>query len=269
MHPTFLARTALVASALVLLAGCGGSDDDKSTDTAKSGGIKLIKSGQLTTCTHLPYPPFQSIENGKVVGFDVELIDLVAKELGVKQEIVDTPFENIKTGAALNAGQCDVAAAGMTITDERKNNLDFSVPYFDATQALLAKKGSGITSFDSAKGKKFGSQSATTGEDYVKSKGANPVSFETSDAELNGLRSGQVDVIVQDLPVVNDWLKDPANSEFEIVDNLDTGEQYGFAVKKDSNDELLAKIDAAINKAKSDGTYDSLYTKWIGPKPAS
>jgi polar amino acid transport system substrate-binding protein len=268
MHPTFLARTALVAGALVLLAGCGSSDD-KSTDTAKSGGIKLIKSGQLTTCTHLPYPPFQSIESGKVVGFDVDLIDLVAKELGVKQEIVDTPFENIKTGAALNAGQCDVAAAGMTITDERKKNLDFSVPYFDATQALLAKKGSGITSLESAKGKKVGSQSATTGEDYVKAHGADPVSFETSDAELNGLRSGQVDVIIQDLPVVNGWLKDPKNSDFEIVQNLDTGEQYGFAVKKDSNDELLAKIDAAIKKAKSDGTYDSLYTKWIGPKPAS
>ena len=268
MHRTLMARTALVAGALVLLAGCGGGDD-KPADAAKSGGIKLVKAGELTTCTHLPFPPFQSIQNGEVVGFDVDLIDLVAKDLGLKQKIVDTPFENIKTGAALNAGQCDVAAAGMTITDERKKNLDFSVPYFDATQALLAKKGSGITSLDSAKGKKVGSQASTTGEDYVKSHGIDPVSFETSDAELNGLRSGQVEVIVQDLPVVNDWLKDPANSNFEIVDNLDTGEQYGFAVKKDSNDELLAKIDAAINKAKSDGTYDSLYTKWIGPKPAS
>ena len=268
MHRTFLARTALVAGALVLLAGCGSSDD-KSTDAGKSGGIKLIKAGELTTCTHLPYPPFQSIQNGQVVGFDVDLIDLVAKELGVKQKIVDTPFENIKTGAALNAGQCDVAAAGMTITDERKKNLDFSVPYFDATQALLAKKGSGITSLDSAKGKKVGSQASTTGEDYVKAHGIDPVSFETSDAELNGLRSGQVEVIIQDLPVVNGWLKDAANSDYEVVANLDTGEQYGFAVKKDGNDELLAKIDAAINKAKGDGTYDSLYTKWIGAKPAS
>ena len=76
------------------------------------------------------------------------------------------------------------------------------------------------------------------------------MSFETSDAELNGLRSGQVDVIVQDLPVVNGWLKDPANADYEIVANLDTGEQYGFAVKKDGNDELLAKIDAALTKAR-------------------
>jgi polar amino acid transport system substrate-binding protein len=268
MHRKILARAAVAAGAIVLLAGCSSSDK-KSTDTAKSGGVKLVKAGQLTTCTHLPYPPFQSIQGGKVVGFDVDLIDLVAKDLGVKQEIVDTPFENIKTGAALNAGQCDVAAAGMTITDERKKNLDFSAPYFDATQALLAKKGSGITSMDTAKGKKFGSQASTTGEDYVKAHGADPVSFETSDAELNGLRSGQVQVIVQDLPVVNGWLKDPANSNFEIVANLDTGEKYGFAVKKDGSKELLAKINAALSKARGDGTYDKIYSKWIGDKPAS
>jgi polar amino acid transport system substrate-binding protein len=76
-------------------------------------------------------------------------------------------------------------------------------------------------------------------------------------------------VIVQDLPVVNGWLKDAANSDYEIVANLDTGEQYGFAVKKDANDELLAKINAALTKAKSDGGYDALYSKWIGDKPAS
>lgn len=269
MHRTFMARAAIAACALVLLAGCGSSDDNDSNDAGKASGIKLVKAGELTTCTHLPYAPFQSAQDGKVVGFDVDLIDLVAKDLGVKQGILDTPFENIKTGAALNAGECDVAAAGMTITEERKKNLDFSEPYFDATQALLTKKGSGITSLETAKGKKFGSQASTTGEDYVKGKGIDPVSFESSDAELNGLRSGQVEVIVQDLPVVSEWLKDPANSDYEVVANLDTGEQYGFAVKKDGNDELLAKINAALAKAKSDGTYDSLYTKWIGAKPAS
>ena len=196
-------------------------------------------------------------------------MDMVAKELGVEQEVVDTPFETIKTGADLNAGKCDVAAAGMTITEERKANLDFSVPYFDATQALLAKKGSGITSIEDAKDKQFGSQSATTGEDFAKQAGIDPVSFESSDAELNGLKSGQVDVIIQDLPVVAEWLKDEANADYEIVANLDTGEQYGFAVKKDGNDELLATIDEVITTAREDGTYDELYEKWIGEVPAA
>jgi polar amino acid transport system substrate-binding protein len=261
-------RTALVASALVLLAACGSDDDSSTTGAATAGGPALVSSGKLTTCTHLPYPPFQFEKDGKVTGFDVELIDKVASKLGVQQEIVDTPFETIKTGADLNAGKCDVAAAGMTITDERKANLDFSVPYFDATQALLAKKGSGITSLDSAKGKKVGSQSATTGEDFVKAASLDPVSFETSDAELNGLKSGQVEVIVQDLPVVSEWLKDPANSGLEVVANLDTGEQYGFAVKKGGNPELLKAIDEVITTSRSDGSYDALYQKWIGVKAA-
>jgi polar amino acid transport system substrate-binding protein len=293
--------TASAAAALTLFAAACGEDDDGASsatttspaaaasaspsaspadtasaspsDTASASAspaaeLKLVKAGKLTTCTHLPYAPFQSEKDGKIVGFDVDLIDLAAKKLGLEQEIVDTPFETIKTGADLNAGKCDVAAAGMTITDERKAVMDFSVPYFDATQALLAKKGSGITSLETAKGKKVGSQSGTTGEDFVKKAGLNPVSFEASDAELNALRSGQVEVIVQDLPVVSEWLKDPANKDFEIVANLDTNEQYGFAVKKGADPALLKAINDAITEAKADGTYDQLHEKWLGVKPA-
>ena len=149
----------------------------------------------------------------------MSLIDLVAKNLGVKQEILDTPFENFKTGAFLNSGQCDLAAAGMTITDERKKNVDFSVPYFDATQALLVDKKSGVTSLADvkAKSKKLGAQAQTTGEDYAKEQGFDPVSFESSDAVLNGLRTGQVDAVVIDYPVVQGWLKDKANADaFEV-----------------------------------------------------
>lgn len=261
-------RIAVICAAVALalpLSACSSSGDG-----ATVKGAKLIKSGQITTCTHLPYAPFQSEKDGKVVGFDVSMIDLVAEDLGVKQEVVDKSFETIKTGADLNASVCDVAAAGMTITDERKQNLDFSVPYFDATQALLARKGVKAASVeDITKQKlKLGSQSSTTGEDFAHSHGADPQSFESSDAELNGLRTGQVDVIVQDYPVVQNWLKDPANSaKFEIVGNLDTGEQYGFAVRKGGNPKLLAAINQAIKEAKSDGTYKKLYEQWIGPMP--
>ncbi|WP_326625756.1 MULTISPECIES: ABC transporter substrate-binding protein [unclassified Streptomyces] len=261
-------RIAVICAAVALalpLSACSSSSDG-----ATVKGAKLIKSGQITTCTHLPYAPFQSEKDGKVVGFDVSMIDLVAEDLGVKQVVVDKSFETIKTGADLNASVCDVAAAGMTITDERKQNLDFSVPYFDATQALLARKGvKAATVEDITKQKlKLGSQSSTTGEDFAHSHGADPQSFESSDAELNGLRTGQVDVIVQDYPVVQNWLKDPANSaKFEIVGNLDTGEQYGFAVRKDGNPKLLAAINQAIKDAKSDGTYKKLYEQWIGPMP--
>ncbi|MGW2569321.1 transporter substrate-binding domain-containing protein [Streptomyces sp. NPDC001537] len=261
-----LAATTATAG-LVLVAACTSTGNGGSGSKTAAGGVQLVKAGQLTTCTHLPYPPFQSEIDGKVQGFDVSLIDLVAKDLGVKQQILDTPFENFKTGAFLNSGECDVAAAGMTITAERKKNVDFSDPYFDATQALLVDKSSGITSLADAKAKKvkLGAQAQTTGEDYAKKQGFDPVSFESSDAVLNGLRTGQVKAVIIDYPVVQGWLKDKANADrFKVADNLNTGEQYGFTVKK-GNTKLLAAINKAIKDAKADGTYKKLYEKWIGP----
>ncbi|MFD6972168.1 transporter substrate-binding domain-containing protein [Streptomyces sp. NPDC059979] len=252
------------AAGLALAVGCSSGDDGSGTKTAV-GGVDLVKAGQLTTCTHLPYPPFQSEVDGKVQGFDVALIDLVAKNLGVKQEILDTPFENFKTGAFLNSGECDLGAAGMTITEERKKNVDFSAPYFEATQAVLVDKKAGIDSIADLKGKKVGTQAQTTGEEYAQGKGLEPVSFESSDAVLNGLRTGQVQAVVIDYPVVQGWLKDAANAKaFAVAEQVNTGEQYGFTVKK-GNDKLLAAINDALAKAKSDGTYKKLYEQWIGP----
>ncbi|MDL2076726.1 transporter substrate-binding domain-containing protein [Streptomyces sp. GXMU-J15] len=270
MKTTLGRRTRILAATtatagLVFVAGCSSDDDGGSGSKTAAGGVELVKAGQLTTCTHLPYPPFQSEIDGKVQGFDVALVDLVAEDLGVKQEILDTPFENFKTGAFLNSGECDLAAAGMTITEERKKNVDFSDPYFEATQAVLADKDAGITSFADLKGKKVGAQAQTTGEDYAKSQGLDPVSFESSDAVLNGLRTGQVDAVVIDYPVVQGWLKDKANADaFVVAEQINTGEQYGFTVKK-GNAKLLAAINKALAEAKADGTYKEIYEKWIGP----
>jgi polar amino acid transport system substrate-binding protein len=250
---------------MFLVAGCASGDDGGEA----AGGVPVVAKGKLTTCTHLPYPPFQFEQGGKVVGFDVALIDLVAKNLDVEQKILDTPFENFKTGAFLNSGECDLAAAGMTITDERKKNVDFSVPYFDATQALLATKKSGVTSLADIKSKKkkLGAQAETTGESYATGQGFDPVAFESSDAVINGLRTGQVDAVIIDYPVVQGWLKDKKNAaEFALGQNIETGEQYGFSVKK-GNTKLLAAIDKAIKDARADGTYKKLYEQWIGPLP--
>ncbi|MFD3441009.1 ABC transporter substrate-binding protein [Streptomyces sp. NPDC058685] len=251
---------------MFLAVGCSSGSDGPGE---AAGGVPVVEKGKLTTCTHLPYPPFQFEKNGKIVGFDVALVDLAAKNLKVEQKILDTPFENFKTGAFLNSGECDLAAAGMTITEERKKNVDFTVPYFDATQALLATKKSGVTSLADvkAKNKKLGAQAETTGESYAKEQGFNPVAFESSDAVLNGLRTGQVDAVVIDYPVVQGWLKDKKNAaEFALGQNIETGEQYGFTVKK-GNTKLLAALNKAITDARADGTYNKLYQQWIGPLP--
>jgi polar amino acid transport system substrate-binding protein len=261
-------RLALGTAALVLTlaaaTACGGDEG------ATVQGVKLVKQGTLTSCTHLPYPPFQEEKNGKVVGFDVDMIDLVAKKLGVTHKIIDTPFETMKTGSALNAGKCDIQMGGMTIKPDRVKFMDVSQPYFDATQALMAKKDSGVTSLDDVKGKKLklGSQAGTTGEEFVKGKGMDPRSFDNSLAELDGLRTGQVDVIVQDYPVVQGWLKDPANAaKYAIAANLETGEQYGFWMRKGHNPKLVEMTNKIIADSRANGTYKQIYEKWIGPMP--
>ncbi|MCW2860010.1 MAG: hypothetical protein JWP48_1718 [Actinoallomurus sp.] len=254
----------LCATALIVTA-CGSGNKEVTVQ-----GAKLVKKGHLTTCTHLPYPPFQSAQGGKVVGFDIDLIDMVAKKLGVTQQLIDTPFETIKTGSALNAGKCDVAAAGMTITADRAKFIDYSKPYFDATQAVMAKKGTTFASLEDVKAKKLklGAQAQTTSEDYAHGKGIDTKSFKDSASLLNGLRSGQIDALIADYPVVQGWLKDPANSKYAVAANINTGEQLGYAVRKGHNPKLLAMINQVIDQTKQDGEYKKLYEKWIGPLPA-
>jgi polar amino acid transport system substrate-binding protein len=260
-----------VAAALALTAaGCA-----KGTGATSASGVKLVKAGHLTVCTHLPYAPFQfEAADRKVVGFDVDLMDLVAKKLGVTQSIVNTPFEGIKSGQDLKTGKCDVAAAGMTITPTRKQVIDFSDPYFDATQALLVKKGAPYRSLADLKGKRVGGQSATTGFDYLnhyvrtnpKANGFEVVGFEDLATEQQALATGQIAAAVNDLPVWSEYLKEN-QGKFEISTQFHTGEQYGFGLGKGANPELLKLVNDTIAQAKKDGTYAALYKKWIGAQP--
>src|SRR5665648_714340 len=254
---------------VVLVAGCGSGNS--STTATAVGGVKLVAAGKLTTCTHLPYAPFQSTEGGKVVGFDIDLMDLVAKKLGVTQTVVDTPFEGIKSGQDLNTGKCDIAAAGMTIKPDRAKVIDFSVPYFNATQALLIRKGAGYASLESFKGKKLGVQSGTTGKDYVISKNLTGVTVtECEDLATlqQALATNQIEGAVDDLPVWTDYIKKNPG-KFKIGAEFDTGEQYGFGVKKGGNPQLLKTVNEVIAAAKTDGTYSTIYEKWFGTKPAA
>jgi|SRR5680860_117558 len=258
---TSLASASLLALAV---AGCGSSS------TTTEGGVNLIKEGKLTVCTQLPYQPFEFRQGGKVVGFDVSMMDLVAEDLGITVGIVQTPFEGIQSGQSLNTSQCDIAAAGMTITDARAKVIDFSDPYFEATQALLVKKGSGYDSLESLAGKKIAVQQGTTGEIYTKEnapKDAKIQVFEDLGLLTTSVKTGQVAAAVQDNGPLLDFVK--KNPDVEVTAEFDTGEEYGFAVKKGGNDELLKTVNDTIKKAKDDGTYDEVYEQWFGSKPKS
>ncbi|MCT2591476.1 transporter substrate-binding domain-containing protein [Streptomyces sp. N2-109] len=239
-----------------------------SSTEAKGDGstISLVEEGKLTTCTHLPYAPFQMKKGDKVVGFDVDVVDLVAKELDVEQKVVDTPFEGIQTGEDLNASKCDIAAAGMTITDVRKKNLDFSSPYFEATQALIVKKDEDYKSLGDLKGKKLGVQQSTTGAEYAKKEGdgVETVQFEDLALLLTAVKTGQVDAGINDNGVLYDYVKE--NKDTKVTAEFDTGEQYGLGVRT-GNDALRKKVNSVLKKAKSDGSYDEIYKKWFGKAP--
>lgn len=257
---------AIGATSLLLTVTACGDDEEAQPAASASGGVELVNAGQLTTCTHLPYEPFQFQQGDEIVGFDVDLVDAVAEDLGVTQEIINIPFETIQSGEALNAMQCDLAAAGMTITDVREENMDFSDPYFDATQALITQQGSGITSLDDLEGRRLGVQSGTTGADYAaeNAPGAEIVTYEDLGLLLSAVQTGQVDAGINDNGVLYDFVQD--NPDLEVTTEFDTGEQYGIGVRT-GNTALLDQVNATLDELRSNGTYDELYQEWFGTTP--
>ncbi|PRX47597.1 amino acid ABC transporter substrate-binding protein (PAAT family) [Prauserella shujinwangii] len=265
-------RALILLPALALAATAAGCAEQVNTggDTQAGDEISLINEGKLTTCTHLPYPPFQFSEGDKTVGFDVDLVDLVAKDLGVEQEIFDTSFEGIESGASFENGSCDIAAAAMTITEDREKVMDFSEGYFDANQALIVPKGSGIKTLEDLRGKTLGVQLGTTGEEYAQ-KNKEKFGYEIRQYEdlallQTAVKTKQIDAGINDNSVLYYFAK--TNPDTEVTEEFPTGEEYGFAVRT-GNGALLAKVNEVLDKAKQDGTYDQIYEKWFGTKPES
>lgn len=263
--------SAFAAAAMIstlALAACGSSDDGADAGATNASGVSTIQKGTLKACTHLSYKPFEFKEGSKVVGFDVDLTDLVAKKLGLTQEVVDIEFATITSGAAFAAKKCDIGYGATTITDERKKAVLFSDPYFEATQALIVKKDSGIKDLAGLKGKKIGVQTDTTGQSYVEeNKGANgytPVVFEDLPTQLAGVLAGRVEGAVNDNGPLFDYVKD--NPSTEVVTEFQTGEKYGLMVKKDDPNaqKIIDAANEALKAAQADGTYNTIYKKWFG-----
>jgi polar amino acid transport system substrate-binding protein len=246
---------------LTLAAGCAAGDEDLSSLRAP----QVVEDGVLTVCSDMPYEPFESIKDGEPVGFDIDLIREVAAELDLRLEMADTDFDAIASGDALNSNQCDVAISAMTITGERARVLDFSSPYFDASQALVVPKGSGIDALDDLAGERIGVQGGTTGELYVTDNApssADLVPLEDAEAMELALTEGVVDAAVYDNTVVGDVVA--SNPDLEVAAEFDTGEQYGMAVKKNGNVDLLRSINKVLATLEENGGYDEIYAAWFG-----
>ena len=266
---------AVVSLATLALAACGSNSGGNTSGSNPSGGPQLVSSDALTVCTHLSYKPFEFKDSsGNVVGFDMDLAQNAAKQLGQsKVTIVDIDFASQTSGAVFAAKKCDMAMGAVTINDKRKQSVAFSEPYFSATQALLVKKSSGITDLSSLKGKKLGVQTDTTGQAYAeKNKDANgyeTVVFDDLPTEIAGVQSGRVDGAINDNGPLLDFTK--TNPDFAVVKEFDTGEQYGFLFQKD--DANAAKIkdafNAALKKSIQDGSYKDSYKTWFGSDPVA
>lgn len=278
--------SALFVVLAVLAAGCADSDSDttatgseptattapetaattapETTDAAAAADLELVTEGTLTVCTDSPYPPMEFEENGEFTGFDIELMRAIAENLGLDTEVVNSGFDPITSGTALASGQCDIAAASITITEDREENVDFTEPYFEAEQSLLVKEDGDITSLEDLAGQRIGVQSGTTGEAYAKENApddAEIVSFDNPGDIFVALEAGDIAGVVQDL-VVNQGrvLEDDSVG---VVETYQTDEQYGFAAEE-GNTDLTGAVNDTLQTLRDDGTYDQIYQEWFG-----
>lgn len=267
---------ATVAAGLVL-AACGKKEEPAPQAAAPAAfaapsapAAPAVKV--LTVGTDAAYAPFEfQNEKGEIVGFSVDLLTAVAAKGGFEVKFVNTPWEGIFN--SLGQGDRDVLISSITITDERKQTMDFSDPYFDAHQLIAVKEGSKVAKFDDLKKLKVGVQTGTTGDEVVtKLQGKNSTNvkrFESTPLALKELESGGVDAVVADNGVVIHYVANNAGAKFKTVnDKAFAPEQYGIAVKK-GNAEALEMINKGLAAIKADGTYDQVYAKTFGAAPAA
>ncbi len=256
-------RASLLVLAAVLAVGlvaCGGGG---------GGGESQGGGGEdVTVASDIAYPPFEFERDGEPVGFDIDLMNEIGKRAGFTPEYQNVTFDGIIGGLANN--QYDMAISAMTITPERDERIDFSDPYFNADQSLLVPSDAGINSVDDLGDATVGVQLGTTGEikaNEFEEEGTiqgEVRTFDTIEDAFAALNNGQIDAIINDLPVSQDEVNG-SDGALEIVEVIPTGEQYGIAFPPDSN--LRQDVNEALQEIKDDGTYEEIYKKWIGRAP--
>lgn len=241
------------------------NEADAAEPEADAEGSEALADGVLTVGTNAEFPPFEYVDdNGEPDGFDVALIKAIGEKLGVAVEVENMEFDSLVSSIG---NKIDVAIAGMTVTDERKNSVDFSNSYYDAVQYVIVPEGSEIASFDDLAGKAIGVQLGTTG-DFIASDdvdGANVSQYNKAVDAVNDLINGRVDCVIID--------KNPAlvfESKFAGQVKAIDGAQFNFevedyAIALPKGDAVLAdQINTALDELKADGTFDKLVEEYIG-----
>ena len=267
----FLQGAGLIAAGL-LLAACGKKEEAAPAAAAPASAPAPAPAKVYAVGTDAAYAPFESQnEKGEIVGFDIDVVKAVAAKAGIEVKFVNTPWEGIFN--ALAQGDRDLLVSAITITDERKQTMDFTTPYFDAQQLIAVKETSKVTKFADLKKLKVGVQTGTTGDEAVtKLLGKTSTAikrFESTPLALKELESGGVDAVVADNGVVIHYVANNPGGKFKTVSDKEfVPEQYGIAVKK-GNAELLDKLNKGLAAIKADGSYDKIYAQYFGAAPAA
>lgn len=248
----------LLVVVLVLTLGLIGCGKQTNTSTAK-----VLKVGAETT-----FPPFefQDETSKDYVGFDIDLAKAIGKQIGYEVQIQNIGFDGLIP--AIDAGNIDMIASAMSITDERAKKVNFSKPYYKSGLSIVVNSSNNsINSFKDLEGKRIAVQIGTTSaEEARKIKNAQVREFNSNSEAYMELKNNGVDAVVNDLPVNAYYLTKTGAKDAKLVGEVANSEDYGLATAK-KNTELNEKINKALDELKKNGEYDKIYLKWFGKKP--
>lgn len=239
-----LALLLTAALTVTVLAGCG--EESKKT---------------LTMGTNATFPPYEYVDdNDNIVGIDAEIAAAVAEKLGMELEIKDMEFDSLIS--AVQGKSVDMVLAGMTVTPERQESVNFSNTYAKGVQVVIVKEDSSIKTVDDLSGKKIGVQTGTTGDTYCTDNYGqeNVNQYNSGPLAVAALTNGQVDCVVIDEQPAKSYVA--AQSGLKILETTYADEEYAIAIAKD-NDDLLKDVNEALAELKSEGKLDEIIGKYI------
>ncbi len=241
---------------LIALAACGD-------DEASGGGLQ----DSYVVASDSSFVPFEFYEDGEYVGFDIDLINAVADEAGFEIELETTNFDGIIPG--LQTGSFDIAIAGISIREDRKESVDFSDPYYESGLSIgVHIDNEDINDIDDLEGKTIATRLGSTSSDYIEENidGAEANQYEQLDQAYMAVENGSVDAILSDAPNVAYYIQTQGQDSLKMVGDLYQAENYGIAISK-GQEELVEAINDALATLRENGTYDEIYEKWFGEAP--
>ncbi|MCI9384259.1 MAG: amino acid ABC transporter substrate-binding protein [Lachnospiraceae bacterium] len=236
------------------------AEDAEASGSEASGEFTTVTEGVLTMGTNATFPPYEFYDGDVIVGIDAEIAQLLAEKLGLTLEIQDMDFTAIVT--SVQAGKIDIGLAGMTVTEERLENVNFTDSYATGVQVIIVKEGSEIASVDDLEGKLIGVQEGTTGHSYCSDDYGeeNVVAYANGATAVQNLVSGSVDCVVIDQQPAISFVE--ANEGLKILDTEYVIEDYAAAISKD-NEGLMNALNAALKELIADGSIQEILDKYI------